>query len=173
MPRAGAAQSARPSPERACYIDRVRAAIAIALAASAACQSAPARPQKLELVDAPQVADVAPLVARELVRAEHDRKQLVVYVGASWCEPCRHFHEAAAAGKLDARFGDLRMLVFDDDRDEAALRAAGYTSKLIPLFAIPREDGRASGRQIEGSIHGDGAVEQIAPRLRALVGPAR
>jgi len=110
--------------------------------------------------------DVAPLVQKDMRRG-----RLLVYVGASWCEPCRRFHEAASAGKLDAQLGGLRLLEFDLDRDEARLRAAGYVSQLIPLFAVPGPDGRASGRQIEGSIKGDGAVVQILPRLQALLTP--
>ncbi len=90
-----------------------------------------------------------PLIAREVERAVHDGKRLLVYVGAPWCAPCTAFHAAATAGKLDATFGDLRLLVFDADRDTEALGRAGYVSRLIPLFAIPRDDGRSSTRQIE------------------------
>lgn len=145
--------------------------IALALALTLGCQSGskPA-PQKLDLVAAPAVTDIAPLVARELQTAAHDGKRLVVYVGASWCEPCQKFHAAAEAGQLDAEFGNLRLLVFDDDRDNEALERAGYRSKLIPLFALPNPDGTSSGKQIEGSIKGDGAVLNIAPRLHALLG---
>jgi hypothetical protein len=124
---------------------------------------------RLELVEAPAVQDVAIYVSGALAEAEHANKKLLVYVGAAWCEPCRRFHDAAAAGQLDATFGDLRMLVFDADRDKDALQRAGYISNLIPLFAVPRADGTASGKQIEGSIKGDGAVAQITPRLQALL----
>jgi hypothetical protein len=81
------------------------------------------------------------------------------------------FHKAAESGQLDAEFGKLRLLVFDLDRDGAALEKANYKSELIPLFALPNPDGTASGKQIEGSIKGDGAVAQISPRLHELVGP--
>jgi hypothetical protein len=149
--------------------------------ALAACQRAddakpaPAAPppHKLELVAAPVTKEVAPLVARELARAKDDHRRLLVYVGASWCEPCTHFHDAAAAGKLDDEFPDLRLLVFDATRDQDALTAAGYTSDMIPLFMVPADDGRATGRHIEGSIHGDGAVSEITPRLRALLAQER
>ena len=147
---------------------------AIAIALVVACQSggktaAPAG--KLELIDAPaaKTGDIAPMIAAELARAEHDGKHLLVYLGATWCEPCVKFHDAAAAGKLDGVFGDLRMLVFDADRDNAAFERAGYKYELVPLFAIPNADGRSSGRQIEGSIKGANAVDQFSPRLRALV----
>jgi thiol-disulfide isomerase/thioredoxin len=142
--------------------------IAPVVALLIACREA-APPGKLELVEAPAGADVPALVAAERDQAARERRDLVVYVGASWCEPCVHFHDAAAAGQLDEAFGDLRFLVFDADRDTPRLEAAGYRSNMIPLFAIPRDDGTASGRQMAGSIKGPGAVDQIAPRLRALV----
>jgi hypothetical protein len=128
-------------------------------------------PEKhVEIVLAPEGENVPAVVTRELERAKADHRDLVVYVGAPWCEPCTRFHKAAQAGELDKSFPTLRLLEFDQVRDEERLRAAGYTSRLIPLFALPRADGQASGDQIEGSIKGDGAVAEIAPRLRALIG---
>jgi thiol-disulfide isomerase/thioredoxin len=124
----------------------------------------------LELVDAPPTADVAAYLAPLVARAQTDHKKLVVYVGATWCEPCQHFHDAAAAHQLDDQFGDLRIVGFDSDRDDAALVAAGYKSDMLPLFALPNADGRASGKQFAGSIKGNGAVAQIVPNLKTLVG---
>jgi thiol-disulfide isomerase/thioredoxin len=142
----------------------------LSVMAATCCQAgAERRESRLELVEAAPATDVAAAVAARVETATRDHKHLVVYVGATWCEPCRYFHDAAVAGQLDDELGDLRILAFDLDRDSAALRAAGYTSAMIPLFAIPRSDGAASGEQIAGSIKGSGAAQQIAPRLRALV----
>lgn len=139
-----------------------------------ACNQAAERPAptpKLEIRPAPpEVADVAGIVRTELGNAERDRRQLVVYVGATWCEPCTRFHDAALAGELDAGLGGVRLLEFDQDTWSDALLAAGYTSDLIPLFAVPNPDGTASGKQIEGAIKGKDAVAQITPRLKALLG---
>jgi hypothetical protein len=147
------------------YARRVRAtAIALATLALVAC-----RPPRPEWTPAPPTGDAAEVVRAELARAHADRRALMVYVGASWCEPCQRFHRAFESGALDAAFPRLRVLAFDLDRDAARLRDAGYVSRLIPLFAVPLSDGRASGRQIEGSIKGEGAVGEIAPRLRALL----
>jgi thiol-disulfide isomerase/thioredoxin len=126
----------------------------------------------IELIKAP-AGEVAPTVQRELERARADGRRLLVYVGASWCEPCQRFHDAAAAGQLDTVFPGLRLLEFDLDRDKEALEKAGYASRMIPLFALPLDDGRGSGQQIEGSIKGPGAVEQIRPRLQALLAKGR
>src|SRR6185312_5947952 len=87
--------------------------VALALAFALACQQQPqpaAAASKLELVDAPPTpagGTAATWIAGEVTRAQHDGKQLVVYVGASWCEPCQQFHAAAAAGTLDAAFPTL------------------------------------------------------------------
>jgi hypothetical protein len=131
----------------------------------------PAAPAHLEWVPASPAGDVAPLVTAEQTRARRDGRQLLVYVGAKWCEPCQRFHHAAEAGKLDASFGRLRLLEFDLDRDSERLAVAGYVSRFIPLIAAPGADGRASGRQMEGSVKGDGAVAEIVPRLGALLLP--
>ena len=126
-------------------------------------------PRKVEIVHAPPEGDVARWVRGELGRAAREGREVLVYVGATWCEPCQRFHAAAAAGQLDASYPTLRLLEFDRDRDEERLREAGYTAPYIPLFAVPAADGRASGRQIAGSIKGEGAVGNIAPRLTELL----
>jgi hypothetical protein len=144
----------------------------VACQSSSSNQPPPAPAPKLEMIDAqptPPGQTPAAQIAREYQRAQADHKKLVVYVGAVWCEPCQHFHEAAAAGRLDQMFGDLRLLVFDNDRDGETLVTAGYSSQLIPLFVLPKPDGTSSKQQIEGSVKGADAVQQIAPRLQKLV----
>jgi len=145
----------------------------LVLFAVVACQSGSSKleqpPGKLELIDAPKADDVAPVIAKEVARATADHKKLLVYMGAVWCEPCVKFHEAAGRGELDQVFGDVRMLVFDADRDNEALERAGYKYTYVPLFALPGPDGRSTGHQIEGAPKGSKYVEQISGRLRALI----
>ena len=128
------------------------------------------KPRGVEIVKAAQ-GDVATVVRAATERATQDHRQLLVYIGATWCEPCRRFHDAASQHALDRDFPSLRLLEFDDDRDGQRLAQAGYVGKYIPMFAKPGPDGRSSGRQIEGSVKGDGAVGEIVPRLRGLLTP--
>jgi hypothetical protein len=72
-------------------------------------------------------------------------------------------------GKLDATFPALTLVEFDLDADGKRLETAGYTTTYIPYFGVPNGDGRASGRGISGSIKGEGAVDDITPRLQALL----
>ena len=120
---------------------------------------------------APAGDDLAKIVKDEGAKAREakDGRDLLVYVGAVWCEPCQYFHKAAVAGKLDAEFPNLTLLEFDLDKDKDRLESDGYASAMIPLFTRPNADGRASDRRFEGSIKGDGAVANITPRLRQLL----
>ncbi|PRP98625.1 TlpA family protein disulfide reductase [Enhygromyxa salina] len=131
---------------------------------------APAGP---EFALAPAEGDVVELVNAERAQAHAEDRQLLVYVGASWCEPCRYFHDAVEDGSLDQALPGLRLLEFDLDRDRDRLAAAGYSSRMIPLFVAPAPDGRAGPRRTEGGIKGPGAVEHLRPRLEALLVAAR
>jgi hypothetical protein len=113
--------------------------------------------------------DVAALVKQQLTQNAAERRELIVYVGATWCEPCQRFHEAVEQGRLDGAFPPLTFLQFDLDEDRERLAASGYTSRYIPLFVAPSPDGRASARKLEGSIKGEGSVDQIRGQLRDLL----
>lgn len=115
-------------------------------------------------------APVAPFIASELTKARAGRYGLLVYVGATWCEPCQGFHRAVAAGELDDMLAGVHLVEFDLDADREPLAAAGYSSRLIPLFVLPKPDGTASENRIEGSIKGTDAVERnLIPRLKAFL----
>ncbi len=116
-------------------------------------------------------ASVQDQVRSALSTAEADDRRLVVYVGATWCEPCRRFHDAVKAGQLDSQLAGVRFLEFDHDTHHDGLEAAGYIRRFVPLFAIPEADGRASSRVHHGAVKGPGAVDFILPRLRALLEP--
>lgn len=126
-------------------------------------------PRGVRFIQPDAEPDFAKLVRARREALAKEGRELVVYVGASWCEPCKRFHEAAARGELDATFPDLTLLEVDLDVDRERLASAGYGSKLVPLFALPAADGRASDRRIEGSVKGDQAVANITPRLRSLL----
>ncbi len=155
---------------------RVKPAFPIALAACVlvACTSAPPRPAP----SGPRIrferagpGELAPLVRAFAARAATEERRPLVYVGATWCEPCRYFHAAAERGDLDDALPRLALLELDLDVDGPRLVEAGYGSRMIPLFVVPDPDGRGSDRRIEGSIHGPGSPNEISPRLRAILDP--
>ena len=158
---------------------RVGAVVVVVLTLVAGCRmvddakpdpstSAPPTKRGVEIVHA-GAGDVATIVAAEVARAAAAHRKVIVDVGASWCEPCQRFQAAAEHGELDDSFADLTIVEFTLPDDEQRLHDAGYKSQYIPLFALPGADGRASGKQIEGSIKGPQAVKEISPRLRDLL----
>lgn len=115
-------------------------------------------------------APLEQFVQQHVEEAEASGKRVLVYVGATWCEPCQRFHKALASGQLDEVLAGTRFIEFDSDRDGGELRQAGYGSNYIPLFSVPDPNGHSSGRSIEGSIKGDAAVQRdLVPRLLALL----
>jgi hypothetical protein len=124
----------------------------------------------VRFINAPQ-GDVAPLVVKELARAQSEKRRLLLYVSAPWCEPCRVFHEAVDRGELTGQVGALDLLAFDGDMDAERLIIANYESRFIPAFHLPLADGQSSGKKIEGSVKGGGAVNDLVPRLKELLGP--
>ncbi len=124
---------------------------------------------RVELAPAAPFADVAQQVRDAKAEAKKRNRSLVVYIGATWCEPCQRFHKAAEHGELDKDFPTLTLLEYDLDTDGARLKMAGYDPKFIPYFGAPQDDGRASAKAFEGSVKGNGAIENIVPRLKQLL----
>lgn len=117
----------------------------------------------------PPQGDIPPIVKGEADKASATGRQLVVYVGATWCEPCQRFHHAVERGELDEAFPRLTLVEFDAEHDGDRLRQAGYGSRFIPLFALPRADGSASDKRVEGGVKGDGAVSFVSKKLKELL----
>ena len=89
---------------------------------------------------------VEPWVQEQVELAEAAHLRVLVYVGASWCEPCQRFHQAVEHGELNGPLNGLRFLEFDQDQDASALKTAGYVYQYIPVLALPDPDGRNHGR---------------------------
>lgn len=155
-----------------------RLTLVIALGALAACTPVQQQEHAARDTEGPQIrfvpappGDVGAAVRAFVADARAEGRAPLVYVGASWCEPCQYFHAAAERGELDTALPRVALLEFDRDRDGSRLDAAGYSSRMIPLFVVPDDAGRPTERRIEGSIHGPGSPSEIAPRLRALLPP--
>ena len=140
------------------------------LCALGACSPQPARsaPEAADLVKA-SAGPVKDVVYTAMLDAEKAGRHLVVYVGASWCEPCEVFTGALEAGALPRSLGSLRFLKFDNDADDGRLIEANYGGQMIPRFVNPRADGTGSSTRFEGSVKGPEAIGNIVPRLEELI----
>ncbi len=146
--------------------ERPRSKSSAAKASASAARKATTPPV---FVKAAASGDVAATVRSASTAAHRDGGVLIVYVGATWCEPCERFKVAVKRGELDQQLPGVTFLEFDLDRDKVRLEAAGYSSRMIPLFCRPDAQGRGTSRRIFGSIKGPGAVANILPRLKRLL----
>jgi thiol-disulfide isomerase/thioredoxin len=100
------------------------------------------RSSGVRIVPALADTDALTLIRTKRLEAKADGRVLVVYVGATWCEPCKRFKRELESGKLDARLAKVALLAFDADTDADRLGAAGYAFKFVPFVALPGADGR-------------------------------
>lgn len=145
------------------------------LAASACKVSSPplpVDPQATVRFVSPDPGEVAPGLVRRMAAAK-DRR-LMVYVSATWCEPCQRFHQAVDRGELTGKLGRLDLVAFDAEPDAERLLMSGYESRMIPAFTVPGPDGRATTLHTEGAVAGDAAVSELVGRISELLAaPAR
>jgi len=101
---------------------------------------------RLRVVEADAEEGAASLIRTKRLEAKAEGRTLVVFVSATWCEPCKRFKAEIASGRLDARLGKTTLLAFDADRDGDRLGAAGYTFRFVPFVALPAANGSPAER---------------------------
>jgi thiol-disulfide isomerase/thioredoxin len=151
-------------------------ALPLALLLLVACTKASAPPTDpgatVRFLTPPMDGEVSTIMSAQLAKSKAEGRQVLLYCGASWCEPCRFFHEAVARGELTGKVGALDLVAFDAQVDAERMLLSGYESQFIPLFAAVGPDGKGTGKKIEGSVKGPGAVDDLVPRLKALLAEA-
>ena len=122
-----------------------------------------------EWVIVENVSNVAKAVLKETQQAEKDGKQLVVYVGAIWCKPCKDFDAATKQPNFGSELDHIRLMKFDWDRHQTPLHRANYGSQYLPLFVLPGPEGKGSDKRFFGSrFKGQVGVEDLKKRLVEL-----
>lgn len=152
-----------PTPKEAAKADPTATTVA---AATSALPVPPKSGGKIQVVPAAQDSDALSAIRTERLKAKADGRVLVVYVSATWCEPCKKLKEEIEAGRLDNRYGKTTLLAFDADKDVDRLGAAGYTFKFVPYVALPGADGRPAESQ-EATGHGKDAWKELLGNLDA------
>jgi thiol-disulfide isomerase/thioredoxin len=140
------------------------AATSTASVASPSAPDAAVRETGVRVVVASQDTDALSLVRTERLKAKGEGRVLVVYAGATWCEPCKRFKEEVHTGHLDDKLPRVTILAFDADRDTDRLAAAGYRFSFIPFVALPGADGHPTDTQ-EARGKGGNAWRELIAKL--------
>lgn len=146
------------------YDDATTSPAPVAAAASTPEASAPRA--RVRVVEAAEDADALSLVRSKRLEAKAEARVLVVYVSATWCEPCKRLKAELESGRLDERLANVTLLAFDADRDSDRLGAAGYSYRFVPFVALPGVDGRPVDAQ-QATGRGSEAWRELLGKLDA------
>lgn len=124
------------------------------------------RAARPKVVEASADADTLSLIRTQRLQARADSRVLVVYVSATWCDPCKKFKMELDSGRLDDRLAKITFLAFDADKDMDRLGSAGYKFKFVPFVALPSADGSPSDSQQATGKGGD-AWKELLGKLDA------
>jgi thioredoxin-like negative regulator of GroEL len=120
---------------------------------------------------APTQGDLLTQLKTHVERAKAKKLQPVAEFYADWCPPCREFHknleDPALADALRGTY--LVKLNMDDWHDH--LKNTGFDVRTIPRFFLLGDDGRASGKMLDGDQWGRRPTPQtMAAALNKLLG---
>jgi hypothetical protein len=93
----------------------------------------------------PAQGELGPLLAAEAKKARAEGRKPFAEIGAGWCSPCK---------KLEASLSDPRMV------------DAGLKTGAIPVFFELGDDGRPTGRKIDGGAWEEDIPANMAPPLK-------
>lgn len=110
----------------------------------------------------PASTGLAALLAGHAQRAGEQGLAPVLYVGASWCQPCKLLEQHRDDPQVARALRGTYTIELDfDDWTVAELSASGYEMQAVPVFFAIGADGKAAGPRLDGGPW-IGSAEQIA-----------
>lgn len=103
------------------------------------------------------------LLADHARRAAGQGLRPVLYVGATWCQPCKLLLEHRDDPRVaHALRGTYTVEIDFDDWTVAEMSAAGYGVQAVPMFFAIGADGKAAGPRLDGAAWGSDAEHMAA-----------
>jgi hypothetical protein len=133
---------------------------------------APARFTVVRL-GAPADSQLNALLAEQARRARAAGRRPFVEFEAAWCGPCQSLKRSLGNGRMVEAFAGTYIVRVDLDSWQAHLAGTGFDVPSIPAFFELGDDGRPTGRRIDGGAWGEDIPENMAPPLKAFFRPLR
>lgn len=94
----------------------------------------------------------------------------VVYVGATWCGPCKVYKSTLTDPRMVAAHKGAHIIEVDLDVHPKALQSVGIQPAGVPHWEMLDSSGQRVGRTIDGGHWDDNTVENMAPALTQFFG---
>ena len=91
-----------------------------------------------------------------------------VYFYADWCSPCRALRNSLDDPLMIDAFNGTYIIQFDADAWGTRLAGTGFSIRGIPVLFEINNDGKPTGRKIDGGAWGDNIPRNMAPPLKAF-----
>lgn len=101
----------------------------------------------------------------EIKKARSQGLKPYVEFSAGWCEPCMAIKHSLDDPRMKAAFKGAYIIQLDADDWVKNLEGTGFSAGSIPVFYEVGDDGKPTGRKIDGGAWGDNIPENMAPPL--------
>ncbi len=118
---------------------------------------------------APSDGRLDALLAEQARRARAAGRRAFAEFDAAWCGPCRALKRHLGDPRMVEAFAGTWIVKLDLDRWQGRLAGTGFEGvNAIPVFFELGDDGRPTGRRIDGGAWGEDVPENMAPPLKAF-----
>lgn len=111
------------------------------------------------------------LLAEHVRRARSAGRRPIAEFDAAWCGPCQSLRRSLGDDRMVEAFAGTYVVKVDLDGWQAHLAGTGFEVQAIPVFFELGDDGRPTGRRIDGGAWGEDIPANMAPPLKAFFRP--
>jgi thiol-disulfide isomerase/thioredoxin len=131
-------------------------------------KASPAASPAYQSINLALADDLPKLLAEHAALARKAGLAPFVELWAEWCPPCKKLEAAMGDPRIAAAFAGVYLIRLDSDQWGPKLAGTGLANGSIPVFYELDDQGKTTGRTINGGAWGEDTPENMAPPLDAF-----